>query len=136
MATGTLMRTGGFFLCLCSQVQLSHTRKLALCLGIKTRGLIREGPNSGNPAKRNGDAYMALESKEQQFCEVHGTALQPGLASIAYGLFRVDKAYLEDMQDLFPRANSWVGGGCVSNEINVAEVDFCLECREAEIVWR
>jgi hypothetical protein len=79
---------------------------------------------------------MVLKSNEQEVCEVHGTALELGLATIAYGLFGVNKAYMEDRRDLFPHANSWVGGGCVASDVDVAQVHFCPLCREAEVVWK
>lgn len=76
-----------------------------------------------------------LRSKETGVCEVHGLRLQGGLAQIAYGLFEFDDAYLADKRDLFPNSNSCVIGGCIISDVDVAQVDFCPHCREAEGVW-
>ena len=77
-----------------------------------------------------------LRSREPKLCEAHGLPLQEGLAQILYGLIEFDNAYLTDMKDLFPRAMSWVGGGCISSDTDTAQVAFCSLCREAEGVWR
>lgn len=76
-----------------------------------------------------------LKAKEQRTCQVHGLPLEPGLARIDYGLIGVDKEYYADKRDLFPHSNSWILGGCVSSNVEVAEVDCCPNCREAEEVW-
>jgi hypothetical protein len=77
-----------------------------------------------------------LRSNEPKSCEAHGLPLQVGLAEIAYGLYELDETYLADKKELFPNSNSWVLGGCISSDVDVAEVDFCPLCREAEGVWR
>ncbi len=76
-----------------------------------------------------------LKSKEPKSCEAHGLPLQTGLAQISYGLLEIDERYLADKTDLFPNSNSWVAGGCVSSDVDVAQVDYCPLCREAEGVW-
>lgn len=73
--------------------------------------------------------------KEPKTCEVHGFPLQVGLADVAYGLLTVDKTYYVDKRDLFPNSNSWVGGGCIASHVDMAQLDFCPLCREAESVW-
>ena len=83
----------------------------------------------------NESLSWSLRSEEPRTCEVHGLALQPGRAQIAYGLFRNDESYWSDRKYLFPNSYTSVGGGCVSMGIGLAEVDFCPECREAETVW-
>jgi len=81
-------------------------------------------------------ATWDLRSKEPMSCQAHGLPLQVGLAEIAYGLYELDETYLADKKELFPNANSWVVGGCISSDVDVAQVDFCPLCREAEGVWR
>lgn len=76
-----------------------------------------------------------LRSREPKSCRAHRFPLQVGLAKIAYGLFEFDEAYLADKRDLFPHSNSWVMGGCISSDVDVAQVDFCPHCRDAEGVW-
>jgi hypothetical protein len=76
-----------------------------------------------------------LTSKEQQNCEVHDARMELGLAKIAYGFFATDGAYFQDQRTLFPNSNTWVGGGCIASSMNVAQVDYCPQCREAETVW-
>src|SRR5436190_14041152 len=76
-----------------------------------------------------------LRSKGPKQCEAHWIPLQEGVAQIIYGLLEFDESYLSDRKDLFPNARSWVGGGCVTMDMDMAEVDFCLLCREAETVW-
>jgi len=76
-----------------------------------------------------------LRSNEPKSCEAHGLPLQVGLAEIAYGLFYFDERYWADKKELFPNANSWVVGGCISSDVDVAQADFCPLCREAEDVW-
>jgi hypothetical protein len=76
-----------------------------------------------------------LRSNEPKSCEAHGLPLQVGSAQIAYGLFDFDERYWADKKELFPNANSWVVGGCISSDVDVAQVDFCPRCREAEGVW-
>jgi hypothetical protein len=77
-----------------------------------------------------------LRSKEPKRCEVHDSTLQTGLAQIAYGLFEFDEGYWANKKELFPNSNSWVMGGCISSDVDVAQVDFCPLCREAECVWQ
>jgi hypothetical protein len=76
-----------------------------------------------------------LRSKEATVCEVHGLLLQPGLAQIAYGLYDFDERYSADMKELFPNSNSWVMGGCISGDRDMAQVEFCQHCRGAEDIW-
>jgi hypothetical protein len=77
-----------------------------------------------------------MKLNEERFCELHNTVLELGFSPIAYGLLAIEKEYLEDKSDLFPHANSWVGGGCVARDVDVALVHFCPQCREAEVVWK
>jgi hypothetical protein len=77
-----------------------------------------------------------LRSNEPKSCEVHSVPLQEGLAQIAYGLYEFDERYWADKKVLFPNSNSWVAGGCIRNDVEVAQINFCSLCREAEDVWQ
>jgi hypothetical protein len=78
---------------------------------------------------------LNLTSTEVKSCEVHNIPLRLGFAKIAYGLLSRESAYFEDMPHLFPHSMSWVGGGCILSSVKVARVNFCPQCREAEVLW-
>jgi hypothetical protein len=68
-------------------------------------------------------------------CEVHNCAFESGLANLAFGLFELKPEYAEAKETLFPHANSWLIGGCVAMDVEVVEVDYCEQCRDAENLW-
>ena len=72
----------------------------------------------------------------QTECELHNTVFQSGLAQIAYGMWELEPKYDAAKKRLFPHANNWVTGGCVAiDDVEVVEVDCCLQCRDAERLW-
>lgn len=85
--------------------------------------------------KSESQQWFDLRSGENKNCEVHGIPLEEGKAEIAYGLIGMDDRYWQDKRYLFPNSNAWVLGGCIAQDIEFAEVDFCQECRQAEKVW-
>jgi hypothetical protein len=81
-------------------------------------------------------ATWDLRSIEAKSCEVHGSPLQEGLAQIAYGLYDFDERHWAHKMSLFPNANSWVVGGCISGDLDTTQVEFCEQCRRAEDIWQ
>jgi hypothetical protein len=99
----------------------------------RQRLMASEKPSESNETEK---PTWDLRFKEPKRCEVHGLPLQAGLVEIAYGLYDFDEAYLADKEALFPNSHSWVMGGCINFGADVAQVDFCPLCREAEGVWQ
>ncbi len=68
-------------------------------------------------------------------CRRHKTALKTGTAPILYGLLRPPTEYEHTRRRHFPRAASWVPGGCDVHFPVRALVKYCDRCREAEREW-
>jgi hypothetical protein len=97
----------------------------------------RSGPGFFDNSKHvvEGDTDTLHQTKRVEVCQLHNIPLQLGFAEIAYGLLAIDDAYFEDKPHLFPHSKAWVAGGCVFGNVHATPVDYCPECREAEVVW-
>jgi hypothetical protein len=72
---------------------------------------------------------------EENICELHQVPLEEREVPLRYGLQMQDPAR-QVKQDLFPNAHSYGLGGCMLPEEPIPTMPVCLECREAERLWR
>lgn len=85
-----------------------------------------------------GHAADPLGTRTHMFwhkCRLHKTELKSGSAPILYGLLRLPGEYKRARRRHFPRAASWVPGGCVVDWRVSEGVRYCSGCREAEREW-
>ena len=74
-------------------------------------------------------------------CPAHGLSLRDDTVPILYGLPAelVDEGYAETRRELFPYANTWTWGGCVTIKGELrprsAKVRYCPQCRANYAPW-
>ena len=70
-------------------------------------------------------------------CKVHGTKLKRRMVPIHYGMPEYDKAWAVQ-EKLFPNAKPYLLGGCVIDFDSPSRQNamVCMECQEAEALWR
>ena len=81
----------------------------------------------------DGDIFAAFD-----FCQLHERELEPGTASVSYGLVRYKPEYRLALNALFQNALTGVLGGCCIDDTSPSEVSvmYCPDCRSAEAEWR
>ena len=82
-------------------------------------------------------ADRPVVSGDVDVCPVHDTTLRRETRPINYGLQTFSQAWFEDAPRLFPLANTYIGGGCVSfeGEDTRTRVKYCEECRMSQSDW-
>lgn len=78
-----------------------------------------------------------MDDEEAEICPAHGRELVEGVVPVIYGFTMSSPAYGRAWRTLFPRARSYVPGGCsiAPGRPQTAVVSYCPECREAEEQW-
>jgi hypothetical protein len=72
-------------------------------------------------------------------CDLHQSRMNDDTLRISYGTpGSARQEYGKAHREMFPNANSWVGGGCiymVGESPDYARVRYCTKCRSIESEW-
>ena len=81
-----------------------------------------------------GERFETDISKPGQVCAAHGILMSTDVVPIFSGYY---KMIPEEEKKLFPNASSFIRENtCMSSRGRKARVNFCPECRKAQVKWK
>lgn len=80
---------------------------------------------------------MAKKAGNEMVCEIHGKSMVVYQALIIYGEVWIEPNYSEAQTERFPHAESYILGGCISDESSPERgpIKICRDCVRAQMAW-